>query len=143
MLTTGYPALIQAIRGERPRAKTALCHPERKHWARGMCTNCYHAARRIPAPPRPTPRQRFWARTVVTGFSPGACWLYTGSTINGYGQIRVGRKKVLAHIFSCELAGRYCPDDLEHSHLCASRNCVNPDHIVFETHRENMARRAA
>lgn len=54
------------------------------------------------------------------------------------GQKRLTRK---AATVALELAGRPRPEGLEVSHTCANPACVNPEHLLWETHGENLARR--
>ncbi len=85
----------------------------------------------------------FWSKVLAL---PLECWLWTGATVKGgYGMFSVRRQDKtqswLAHRvsffhFNGELPG----PGLEVSHLCNDPLCVNPDHLVAETHVENLAR---
>jgi len=83
---------------------------------------------------RPTPLQRFWAKVHKTG----TCWLWTGCTRNGYGQITVDRKVWSTHIWYWEQLNGPVPEGYELGHICHNRGCVRPDHVRPVTHRENM-----
>jgi hypothetical protein len=41
--------------------KTATCHPERKHWAKGLCNACWQNARYTKNPVPQRERVRKWA----------------------------------------------------------------------------------
>lgn len=92
---------------------------------------------------------RFWSKVDKTpGHGPdGDCWLFTGSLMaKGYGRIGWGDKCLntsAAHV-SLELDGRPRPSPkAEALHSCDNPPCVNPAHLHWGTHRENMAQRAA
>lgn len=78
--------------------------------------------------------------------APGGCWIWTGSTRGGYGQIWTGvdaagrRRNLAAHRVSYELARGAIPDGLDLDHLCRVLRCVNPDHLEPVTRRENILR---
>ena len=88
----------------------------------------------------------------VPGMSP--CWLITSHVLqpNGYVQFNRYRngamKQIYAHRAVLALKLGFNPGKLDASHLCEvafdinSRRCVNPDHIVAETRKENVARSA-
>jgi len=69
-----------------------------------------------------------------------ACWPWTGSTIRGYGQIRVGNGPKLAHRVVYEI---------EHDvnlkkgqvvcHRCDNPPCCNPNHFFIGTQADNLA----
>jgi hypothetical protein len=83
------------------------------------------------------PVERFWASVEQTE----TCWLWTGSLrVNGYGQIQVDGRNVLAHRFSYELLVGPIPDGLTIDHLCCNRACVNPSHMEPVTNVENVMR---
>lgn len=70
------------------------------------------------------------------------CWLWFGSTVNGYGTIRLDRSRqvVKAHRLMYEHAVGPIPEGLQLDHLCRVRCCVNPDHLEPVTQQENMRR---
>lgn len=86
---------------------------------------------------RGSPEERFWAKVDKTD----GCWLWTGSTIKGYGELQRGRRgegKVLAHRFSWELANGPIPPsrELDHRVTCPKR-CVRPSHLRMVPHKQN------
>lgn len=68
------------------------------------------------------------------------CWLWTGSTVKGgYGQFRDGGgNMVKAHRFSYEHFVGPVPAGKELMHTCDNPPCVNPEHSVPGTHRQNV-----
>lgn len=79
---------------------------------------------------------RFWAKVDKTD----TCWLWTGTTVNGYGQMRVADRKVYTHRFGYELLIGPIPEGLQIDHLCRVRHCVNPAHLEPVTAQENSLR---
>lgn len=88
--------------------------------------------------PRPSPAQRLWAR--VDKSDPFGCWLWTGPTHHGYGQIGVKGKIYRVHRYAYELEIGPIPDGMVIDHLCRVRHCVNPAHLEPVTVRENTLR---
>ncbi|MBP7594322.1 MAG: HNH endonuclease [Candidatus Microthrix sp.] len=72
---------------------------------------------------------------------PGSwCIEFTGSKVNGYGQVRRNNRMVKAHRLAYELFVGPIPDGLQLDHLCRNRACVRPDHLEPATGVENLAR---
>lgn len=79
-------------------------------------------------------RKRFEDKFYIT---PG-CWIWTGSrNADGYGHFRYG-EIVKAHRFSYEMYVGEIPRGLLIRHRCANPSCVNPEHLVPGTYKENM-----
>lgn len=84
---------------------------------------------------------RFWNKVYPEPNT--GCWLWGGSTSNGYGQIvgNVPRLRVLAHRWAYATAtGDWAPQGADTDHLCRQRACVNPAHLEVVTHQVNVLR---
>lgn len=83
-------------------------------------------------------------RRIVMG--PDGCWIWTGATIRGYGEVMTGsraegtKRPLLTHRVTYEHFSGPIPDGLELDHLCRQPLCCNPAHLEPVTHRENMLR---
>ena len=72
------------------------------------------------------------------------CWLWIAACNNmGYGVVCDGGKMVLAHRVSYKLyVGGIPTGEGYHGtcvlHRCDVPNCVNPDHLMLGTHKDNM-----
>jgi hypothetical protein len=91
-------------------------------------------------------RERFLAKVSV---QPNGCWLWLGchkpNKQGGYPMFHnVGSPRHAIAVAYELLTGLAAPkrgDGVELSHTCTTGSrCVNPDHVVLETHLENMRR---
>lgn len=81
---------------------------------------------------------RFWAK--VNQKDTVQCWLWTGNTVRGYGQIAVSHNQpAYAHRVSWVLAHGSIPDNLSVLHRCDVPLCVNPFHLFLGTQSDNLA----
>lgn len=68
------------------------------------------------------------------------CWLWTASTVDGYGRIGWKGKMQYAHRLTYELLIGPIPQGLQLDHLCRTRRCINPLHLEPVTPSENIKR---
>lgn len=84
---------------------------------------------------RKTAIERFWNKVKKTK----NCWWWTGTRLKkGYGQFRIGKKKMQAHRYSWELHKGKIPKDMFVCHTCDNHYCVNPKHLWLGSHSDNM-----
>jgi hypothetical protein len=72
----------------------------------------------------------------------GDCLLWTGSlNRDGYGQVRNGKKMLLAHRASYCLHHKIDPVNLKglilHKPICPNKNCINPIHLYVGDYKQN------
>jgi HNH endonuclease len=76
--------------------------------------------------------RRFWGKVDRSG-GPDACWPWTASRKEGYGQFWTNREHnpiPRAHRVAYELTHGEIPEGHLVHHLCENRLCVNPAHLV-------------
>lgn len=83
-------------------------------------------------------RLRIFLANVMPEPNSG-CWLWIGATkANGYGNCSDGERSRNAHRLSYELHVGEIPAGMVIRHRCDTPSCVNPDHLVPGTQRENI-----
>lgn len=73
------------------------------------------------------------------------CWNWIGSLSDGYGRIYIKKRRWKAHRLLFFWANGILPDwknkeSLEVDHLCNNRSCVNPNHLLLASAKENVLR---
>ena len=65
------------------------------------------------------------------------CMLWTATTDNcGYGRFSYEGKKILAHRYAAGMLD--FPSKIKVRHTCHTPPCVNPEHLTFGSHADNM-----
>lgn len=68
------------------------------------------------------------------------CWLWLGS-LNDKGYAKTGAKSPrTGHEVAANLRRGPVPPGMERDHICNVRCCVNPDHVRYLTHADNLRR---
>ena len=71
--------------------------------------------------------------------SGSGCWMWIGAIDSkGYGRFFLGGINRRAHRVSWEVHRGEIPVGLSVIHRCDSPSCVNPEHLILATHKENM-----
>lgn len=129
-------------------ATCRVLHCENEVYGWGMCER--HHLRRIPEREisrrkrrRPKGTIQAYVYDVVLPFSDSDCLIWPFSrTRRGYAQGSVDGQVRNLPRYVCILAnGEPSSPDLEAAHQCGKGHlgCVNPRHLVWKTHAENMA----
>lgn len=89
-----------------------------------------------------TAADRFWAKVDKNGptmpHMQTPCWVWTGATDKGYGQLGFNGKSIGAHRLAYELRHGASPGILHVLHRCDNPPCCNPDHLFLGTNGDNV-----
>jgi len=84
------------------------------------------------------PEKQQLIETKSIPVTESGCWLWLGSKMpRGYGQIQFLGKKYYAHRLSFEAYKGHIPDGHVVRHTCDEPSCVNPDHLLSGTQKDN------
>lgn len=67
------------------------------------------------------------------------CWIWRGDkTYRGYGRMSVNNKSRLVHRLAYEAWNGKILDGMVIRHTCDTPLCINPQHLLQGTHKDNM-----
>lgn len=69
------------------------------------------------------------------------CWLWTGTSLKGYGKMNVKSRTKMAHRVAYEAYIGPIPAGMFVCHKCDVPSCINPNHLFVGTHADNMTDR--
>jgi len=128
-------------------------HCPRRHKSRGYCDAHYFQWRTKGDPLALSRSENFPFKSIdAEGFipyfwracgvmaNPDKCWVWQrGCSKAGYGQLKIGGARYLAHRLAWQLAnGREPRKGMEILHSCDKPPCCNPNHLREGTHADNM-----
>jgi len=83
--------------------------------------------------------ERFMKYVITSEDSGVECWIWAGALDgNGYGAWKLGEFKSGAHRSSYKLFRGSIPAGLCVRHTCDIHICVNPQHLLLGTYKDNM-----
>ena len=122
---------------------------ERPHYARGMCYKHWQRARRHGDPHaiKVTTHgaSKWWLDMVLAHADTDDCidFPFPSRDTSGYGRLWIEGRLWAAHVYVCTRAHGERPDGMEVCHSChrGADGCVNPSHLRWDTHQNNMIER--
>src|SRR6266700_441189 len=73
-------------------------------------------------------------------YADSGCWMWTGCTVRGYGQMRLKGQRIYTHRASYMIFKGSIPEGMVIDHLCRTPECINPNHLEAVTNKENLLR---
>lgn len=82
-----------------------------------------------------TDKQRFWSKVEKTD----TCWFWRGlKDVHGYGQFSYKANRYSAHRFAYCITKGVIASNLVVRHTCDNKLCVNPEHLILGTNKQNV-----
>ena len=82
-------------------------------------------------------KKRFWSK-VKKGELENDCWIWVGASFNGYGRFLLHYRNRLAHRVMASIMD-IPVRNVTMIHKCDNKLCVNPNHVIPSTQKENIA----